>query len=144
MDGFSQVRSASELVAQRIVDEVVDLVVKSLDVNQLAQQVDVNALLREVDLNALIAKVDVNALLRQVDVNRLISQVDIDAVIEHTDVGGIIAMSSGHELSKAVDAVRGQAVALDDRIDHWVRRLLRRKEPGLAAPPALHNVQVRA
>jgi hypothetical protein len=141
MDGFSQVRSASELLAQRVVDEVVDLVVKSLDVNQLAQQVDVNALLREVDLNALIAKIDVNALLRQVDVNRLISQVDIDAVIEDTDLGGVIAMSSGHELSKAVDAVRGQAVALDDRINDWVRRLLRRKEPGLAAPTALRNAE---
>lgn len=140
MDGFDQLRSVSEVLAQRVVDQIVDLVVNSLDVNELVQRVDVNALLSELDLNAVADKIDVNALLSQVDVNRLLAQVDIDAMIAHTDLGGIIAMSSGHEASKAVDLVRGQAVALDDRIDRWVRRLLRRKEPGRAAEPALRNV----
>ncbi|HSZ40061.1 MAG TPA: hypothetical protein VK817_08895 [Trebonia sp.] len=143
MNGFGQMRSASEMLAQRVVDQVVDLVVNSLDVNELAQQVDVNTLLRQVDLNAVVAKIDVNALLGQVDVNRLITQVDIEAVIERTDLGGVIAMSSGHELSKAVDVVRGQAVALDGRIDRWVRRLLRRTEPGPITPPALRNAEAR-
>ena len=34
-----------------------------------------------------------------------------------------------------------QAVSLDDRIDHWVRRLLRRGGPGPAAPRTLLNTE---
>jgi hypothetical protein len=130
-------RSASELLAQRALERVLDLVVQSIDVNELVQQVDVDQLLSQLDLNAVVAKIDVNALLRQVDVNRLIAQVDIEAIVQHTDLGAVIAMSSGHEATKAVDIVRGQAVVLDRRIDRWVRRLLRREGPGLVAPPTL-------
>ena len=141
MDQFSQMRAASELLAQQIMERVLDLVVQSLNVDELAQQVDVNELLSQLDLNAVAQKVDLNALLSRVDVQALIDRVDIDAVIQHTDVGAAIAVSSGHVTGKGVDILRGQAVVLDDRIDHWVRRLLRRRGPGLAAPPSLLNTQ---
>jgi hypothetical protein len=41
----------------------------------------------------------------------------------------------------ALDAVRSQTVGLDQFIDRWVQRLLRRKEPAPLAPPALLPAQ---
>ena len=141
MDQIGQVRAASELLAQRTVERVLDLVVQSLDVNELAQQVDVDALLSQLDLNAVIEKIDLNVLLSRVDVQALVERIDIDAIVQDTDIGAAIAMSSGHVADKAVDILRSQAVSLDDRIDHWVRRLLRRGGPGLAAPRTLPNTE---
>lgn len=137
MEQSDQMRSVSELLAQRVMERVLDLVVQSLDVNELVRQVDVNALLSRVDVNTLLSQVDVNALLDRVDVNALLDRVDVDAIIEHTDIGAAMAMSSGHMTGRAVDILRGQGVTLDDRIDRFMRRLLRRGDPGLAAPRAL-------
>lgn len=141
MDQIGQMRAASELLAQRTMERVLDLVVQSLNVNELAQQVDVNELLSQLDLNAVIEKIDLNELLARVNIQALVDRVDIDAIIQHTDIGAAIAMSSGHVTGKGVDILRGQAVALDDRINHWVRRLLRRSGPGLAGPPTLLNAE---
>jgi hypothetical protein len=139
VDPLGQMRSASEVLAERALERVLDLVVQAVDANELVEQVDVDALLRRVDLNAVLGRVDVDALLSRVDVNRLIAQVDIDALVQHTEIGAVIMMSSGSVGNRAVDLVRGQAVGLDDVIDRWVRRLLRRSGPGLAAPSALLN-----
>ena len=141
MDGFGQVRSASELLAERAMERVVDLIVQSIDVDAVVQRVDADALVKRVDVNAVIEKIDINALLDQVDINRLISQVDLAEIVRHTDLGAVISMSSGHEVGRAVDIVRGQAIALDRWIDHWVHRLLRREHPGLVAPLALRDTE---
>jgi len=132
VEQIDQMRAASELLAQRVMERVLDLVIQSLDVNELAGQVDLNAVIEKIDLNALLSRVDMQA---------LVEQIDIDAIVQDTDIGAAIAMSSGHVASEAVDILRGQAIALDDRIDHWVRRLLRRSGPGLAAPPTLLKTQ---
>jgi len=148
--GFDQVRSASELLAQRTLERVLDLVVEALDVNELVQQadvnmllsrLDVNAVLEKVDVNALLSRVDLDALLDRVDVNRLITRVDIDSIARHTDIGAVFVASSENMASGAVDMVRGQAVAADQRIDRWVHRLLRRKTGGPAGPPTLPKAE---
>lgn len=139
MDPLGQVRSASELLAERAMERVLDLVVQAIDANELAQQVDVDTLLSRVDLNELLGRIDLDALLSRVDLNRLIAQVDIDALVQHTEIGAVIMMSSGNVGNQGVDLVRGQAVALDHVIDRWVRRLLRRPDPGPAARPASLN-----
>jgi hypothetical protein len=43
--------------------------------------------------------------------------------------------------TEALDAVRSQAVGLDQFVDRWVQRLLRRKHPAPAAPPRLLPAQ---
>jgi hypothetical protein len=108
---IDQMRAASEQVAQRIMERVLDLVVQSLDVNELASQIDVDALLKQVDLNAVIEKVDLNALLSRVDVQALAERIDIAAILQHTDVGAVIAMSSGRVTSDAVDVLLSWAAA---------------------------------
>jgi hypothetical protein len=152
-------RNPVEALAQQVTERVVDLLVGALDVNELVARVDLNAILarvdvdevlKKVDLNALLGQVDVNALLAQVDlkplldrvdVNDLVSRIDTDALVEKTDLGAVIARSSGGMATEALDAVRSQAVGLDQFVDRWVQRLLRRKQPGPSAPPALLSLQ---
>ncbi|MGH3170584.1 MAG: hypothetical protein ACRDN0_32485 [Trebonia sp.] len=134
MEQIDQMRAASELLAQRVMERVLDVVVASLDVNELAQQVDVNGLLSRLDLNAVMAQIDLNALLDRVDVQALAERIDIEALIQHGDLGAVIATSSGHVTGQMVDLLRGQAVALDRWIDRWACRLLHRGNPGLSAP----------
>ena len=128
----------AEALAQQVTERVVDLVVGALDVNEIAARVDVNAILGRVDVDALLRKIDLNALLGQVDVNDLAQRIDLTALAEKADLGAIVAQSSGGMAREAVDEVRCQAARLDQVIDGWVRRLLRRKRP---APPALLPVQ---
>jgi hypothetical protein len=133
----------AEALAQRVAERVVDLVVEVLDVNALVQRLDLNAVLRRVDVKALLDQVDVNdlirrvdldALLARVDVNELVQRLDIDTLVEQTDLGAVIARSSGGVATEALDAARSQAVGMDQFIDRWVQRAIRRKQPGPAAP----------
>jgi len=152
-------RNPVEAIAQQVTERVVDLLVSALDVNELAARIDLNALLDRVDLNTVLKQVDLNTLLDQVDVNAvlarvdlkplldrvdvndLVSQIDMDALVERTDLGAVIARSSGGMGTEALDAVRSQAVGLDQFVDRWVQRLLRRKHPAPSAPSALLPAQ---
>ena len=154
----------AEELAQQVTERVVDLVVSALDINEILAHVDLNALLsridldallahadlnallarvdvnvlvNQVDLNAVLARVDVNALLDQVDVNDLVSRVDIEALVQNTDLGAVIATSTGGVATEVLDAARSQAVGLDQLVDRWVRRLLRREQTGPDVPAAL-------
>jgi hypothetical protein len=149
------VTDPAEALAQQVTERVVDLLVDALDINEIAARIDLNALLGRVDLdavlkkvdldavldrvdvNALLARVDLKPLLDRVDVNDLVQRVDMDALVESTDLGAVIARSSGGMGSEALDAVRSQAVGLDQFVDRWVQRLLRRKHPAPSAPAAL-------
>jgi hypothetical protein len=141
----------AEALAQQVAGRVVDLVANALDVNALVARVDLNAVLSRVDVAALLARVDVDqivqrvdvaAVVDQVDVNQVVQRVDMDALVEETDLGAVIARSSGGAVSEALDALRSQAVGLDQFIDRWVGRLTRRKQPWPAAPPALRAARI--
>jgi hypothetical protein len=150
-----------EALAQRLAERVTDLVVHAIDINALLQTVDLNALLERVDVNAPLKQVDLNELIQQVDVNELLKQVDVSAVLDRvdindvigridmerlvsqTDIGAIIARSTGGIATEALDAARSGAVGLDQLIDRWVTRRLRRKAPRPLAPPALLNAQAQ-
>jgi hypothetical protein len=145
----------AEALAQQVTERVLDLVVSALDINELAarvdpnvilsrvdvsallDRVDVGALLDRVDVGALLDRVDVNALLDRVEVNDLLRRVDIDALVQDTDLGVLMARSTGGVASDVLDAARSQAVRLDLLVDRWVCRVLRRKQAGPSAPPAL-------
>jgi hypothetical protein len=136
----------AEALAQQVTERVLDLVVSALDVNELVarvdpnvilSRVDVSALLDRVDVSALLNRVDVNALLDRVEVNDLLRRVDMDALVQETDLGVLMARSTGGVASDVLDAARSQAVRLDLLVDRWVCRVLRRKQAGPSAPPAL-------
>jgi uncharacterized RDD family membrane protein YckC len=178
MDGLrsmgKRITDPVEQLAERTAERVIDLVVRTLDVNALVQRVDLNAIVDQVDLNAIVDQVDVNAvvdrvdldkildqvdldkildrvdldrllakvdldellarldvdaIVDRVDINGIVQRVDIDAIAMHTDIGAMIAHSSGGIAGDALDAVRSQAVGLDEWIARWVARLLRRDPP---------------
>ena len=119
----------------------VDALLDRVNVNALLDRVNVNALLDRVNVNAFLDRVEVKPLLNRVDVNDLLEQVDMDALVERTDLGAVIARSSGGMTTEALDAVRSQAVGLDQFVDRWVRRVLRPRHPWPAAPAALLPMQ---
>jgi hypothetical protein len=83
-----------------------------------------------VDLNEVLEQVDVDAVLDRVDINDVVARIDMERLVEQTDLGAIIARSTGGLATQALDTMRSGAVGLDRRIDRWVTRLLRRKDPG--------------
>jgi hypothetical protein len=113
-------------------------------VNALLARVDVAALLEKVDLNAVLAQVDTDALLDRIDVNALMQRIDVDTLVGQTDLGAVIARSTGGVASEALDAGRGMSVGLDQFIDRWVQRALRRKHPAPSAPGALLDGEAEA
>jgi hypothetical protein len=162
VDPLDRLRSAGrrvtdplESVAERVAELAVGLIATALDVNALLGRVDVNGLLAGVDVNEFLARVDVQALVDRVDVNEVLRRVDVDslldrvdvnalagridmdALVEQTDLGAVIAQSSGGVATEALDAARSSAVGLDGFVDRWVARVLRRRQPGPVAPPAL-------
>ena len=116
---------------------------KQVDLNALLKQVDLNALLEQVDLNEVLEQVDVDAVLDRVDINDVVARIDMERLVEQTDLGAIIARSTGGLATQALDTMRSGAVGLDRRIGRWVTRLLRRKEPGPLAPPALLGLEAQ-
>ena len=136
----------AEALAQQVTERVLDILLSSLDINELAARVDLNAFLSRVDLNAVLARVDVNALLDRVEVNALLDRVevndlvrrvDVDALVQDTDLGALMARSTGGVATDVLDAARSQAVRLDLLVDRWVSWVLRRKQAGPSAPAAL-------
>jgi hypothetical protein len=134
LDGLRQVRRRMtdpvESVAQAVADRIVELLVNALDVNALVQRIAVDEVLDRVDVNQLLDRVDVNELLERVDLNSVAARIDVDALAEQTDLGAVIARSSSSVASDALDAVRSQAVALDELVARWAGRLLRRSDLG--------------
>jgi hypothetical protein len=124
-----RVTDPAEALAQQVTERVLDIVVAALDVDELAARIDVNAVLGRVDIEGVLSRIDLNALLGRVDVNDLAQRVDVAALVEKADLGAVIARSSGGMAREALDAVRCQAAGLDQVIDRWVGRLLRRKRP---------------
>ena len=160
MDPLNRLRSMGKRMteqveprAQEVAERVVDLVVRSVDVNALVQQIDpepmivqvdldklldrldLNKLLARIDVNALLGRVDIDQLLDRVDVNEVAQRLDIDALVAQTDIGAVIARSSGGIAADALDVLRSQAVGLDEFIARWAGRLRRKPYSGPPGPP---------
>jgi len=136
------VDSMAQTVAKRATELVVDSldindVLARIDVNKLLNQVDVNQLLDRVDVDRLLARVDVNALVDKVDVNELTERVDVNALVDRTEIKTVLAKSSTTVFTEGIDLVRSQAVGLDDFLARWVNRILRRKQAPAVGPPRL-------
>ena len=128
-----------EQLAQRVAERAIDLVIQSVDINEIVAQVDLNAVLDRIDVQALLSRVDLNALLEHVDLNALIARIDVEALVTQTDFGEIIAKQTSGIASNALDAVRSQSVSLDGAIDRGVWRLVRRNASRPAAPELLRS-----
>jgi hypothetical protein len=134
------------LVADVDVDAVaarldLDAILDRVDVNEIAGRLDVDAVAATIDLDAILDRVDINEIAGRLDVNAVAATIDLDAVVsrldlvalaefvvEGIDLPGIIQSSTGSMASVAAREVRWQGLGADERVEHIVDRMLRRKE----------------
>ncbi len=130
-----------QIDVNRVLDRVdVTEILDRVDVDRLLNQVDVDGLMERVDVDAIVRRVDLDGLLDRVDVNYLVNRIDVDTLVGQTDLGSIIAKSTGGFASEALDALRAQAVMIDQFADRVVWRMERRKSARPQAPAhAMHE-----
>ena len=124
---------AARLDLDAVLDRVdVNAIVDQLDVNAVAASLDLDAILDRVDINEIAGRLDVNAVAATIDLDAVVSRLDLVAlaelVVEGIDLPGIIQSSTGSMASVAAREVRWQGIGADERVEHIVDRMLRRKE----------------
>ncbi len=115
---------------ETVLGDVVTLVLRHVDVDQV---------LERVDLDAVAARIDIGALVDGVDLNRIAERLDVEAIVRRLDLGGIardvlaeievddiIRESSGSLTVQTVDALRARGAEADRRVARFVDRLLQR------------------
>lgn len=115
MDPLNRLRSMGKRMteqveprAQEVAERVVDLVVRSLDVNALVQQIDPEPIIVQVDLDKLIDRLDLNKLVDRVDVDKLLARIDVDALLSRVDIDRLLARV---DVAAVVDRVDVNEVA---------------------------------
>ena len=110
-----------EQLAEKTAERVIDLVVRTLDVNALVQRVDLNAIVDRVNVNKLVDRVDVDKILDQVDVDKVLDQVDVDKLVDRVDMDKILDQVDLNQLLAKVDLdellARMDVDAIVDRVD---------------------------
>jgi hypothetical protein len=110
-----------EQLAEKTAERVIDLVVRTLDVNAVVQRVDLNAIMDRVDMNKLVDQVDVDKILDQVDVDKILDQVDVDKLVDRVDLNKIRDQVDVDRLLAKVDLdellARVDVDAVVDRVD---------------------------
>jgi uncharacterized RDD family membrane protein YckC len=101
-----------EQLAERTAERVIDLVVRTLDVNAVVQRVDFDAIVDRVDVDKVVDRVDLDKILDQVDVNKLVDRVDLDKILDQVDLNRLLAKVDLDDLLARVDVD-----AVVDRVD---------------------------
>ncbi|MCW2905284.1 MAG: hypothetical protein JWL68_73 [Actinomycetia bacterium] len=103
-----------EQLAEKTAERVIDLVIRTLDVNALVQRVDPDAILDRVDVNKLVERVDVNDLVDRVDLDKILDQVDVDRLLARVDLDQVLARVDVDALTDRMDVnVIAQRIDID-------------------------------
>jgi len=121
VDPFNGLRSMGkritdpvEQLAEKTAERVIDLVVRTLDVNALVQRVDPDAIIDRVDVNKLVERVDVDKLVDQVDVDKILDRVDVDRLLAKMDLDQVLARVDVDALADRIDVnVIAQRIDID-------------------------------
>lgn len=94
----------------------------------------VNGVVRELDVNAIVEQVDIDALMKRVDIDAIVKQVDIAAIMDDIGLEDIVRQSTGVLASDSVKLVRVRSMNGDVIISGIIDRLLHRtpRYPALA------------
>ncbi len=116
-------RGASE----RVLDVVQpDMVLDHIDVNALLDRIDINALLERVDINMVLDRVDIDAVLSRADIDAIMARVDIRAIVDRAGIPEIVAESTGHLGTSALDLFRKPLVGIDEITYRGLNRIIGR------------------
>jgi uncharacterized RDD family membrane protein YckC len=101
-----------EQLAEKTAERVIDLVIRTLDLNAVLQQIDFNAIVDRVDVNKVVDRVDVDKILDQVDVDKLVDRIDLDRVLAKVNLNDLLARVD-------IDAIAGRVDinAIVQRVD---------------------------
>jgi uncharacterized RDD family membrane protein YckC len=101
-----------EQLAERTAERVIDLVMRTLDVNAVVQQIDFDAIVDQVDVDKILDRVDVDKILDQVDLDKLVDRVDLDRVLAKVNLDDLLARVD-------IDAIAGRVDinAIAQRVD---------------------------
>ena len=121
---------AGRAMAEGVVHQIVNGVVRELDVNAIVGQVDIDALLERIDMDALLERVDVDGIIKRVDLQALMADIGLQ---------DIVRQSTGVLASDSVKLVRVRTMNGDVLLGRFIDRILHRppRYPELApAAPA--------
>lgn len=117
---------AGRAMAEGVVHQIVNGVVRELDVNAIVGQVDIDDLLTRIDIDALLTRIDMDALLERVDVDGIIKRVDLQALMADIGLQDIVRQSTGVLASDSVKLVRVRTMNGDVLFGRFVDRVLHR------------------
>ena len=111
----------AEQLAEKTAERVIDLVIRTLDLNAILEQIDFNAIVDRVDVNKVVDRVDVDKILGQVDVDKILGQVDVNKLVDRVDLDRVLAKVNLNDLLARVDidAIAGRVDinAIVERVD---------------------------
>ena len=130
---------AGRAMAEGVVHQIVNGVVRELDIDAIVSQVDIDALLERVDIDAIVQRVDIGAILDQVDIDAIVKRVDLQALVADLGIEDIVRQSTGVLASDSVKLVRVRTMNGDVLLGRFVDRLLRRpsRYPELITVPVV-------
>ena len=111
---------AGRAMAEGVVHQIVNGVVRELDVNAIIEQVDIDALLERIDMDALLARVDIDGIVKRVDLQALMADIGLE---------DIVRQSTGVLTNDSVKLVRVRTMNGDVLLSRFVDRILHRKAP---------------
>jgi hypothetical protein len=76
-----------------------------------------------------IAQLDFERLVRRIPIEDIVAEIDVEAIVARVDLGGVIRESTVSVGAEAVEALRGQGMALDEWTARIVDRVLFRRRP---------------
>ena len=115
----------------------VDAVLRRVDVQAVLDRIDLQALIDRVDLNEVLAQVDIDRLATRLDLDALIQRIDVNAIVDRVDINGRVIMQSTTGIAtRTLDAARSTGVGLDQFVNRWVDRVLRRPRGTASGGPA--------
>lgn len=117
---------AGRAMAEGVVHQIVNGVVRELDVNAIVEQVDIDELLKRVDIDAIVQRVDIDALLERVDIDGIVKRVDLQALMADIGLQDIVRQSTGVLASDSVKLVRVRTMNGDVLLSRVIDRILHR------------------
>ncbi len=124
---------AGRAMAEGVVHQIVNGVVRELDVNGIIEQVDIDALLARIDMDALLERVDIDGIVKRVDLQALMADIGLE---------DIVRQSTGVLASDSVKLVRVRTMNGDVLLSRFVDRILHRNTPRYPALPAAEGATV--
>ena len=128
---------AGRAMAEGVVHQIVNGVVRELDIDAIVAQVDIDALLERIDIDAIVQRVDIGAILDQVDIDAIVKRIDLQALVADLGIEDIVRQSTGVLASDSVKLVRVRTMNGDVLLGRFVDRLLHRtpRYPELVTVP---------